>query len=123
MLLVSFINMKGGVGKTTLAVNVAYGLAYFHDLKALIVDCDPQFNATQYLLDDETYLKHINNSKKGTLREIFVPKHPGTVNTVRGKSRGTSKSKMDSPSVRARYTAIRRAASLTEFPLRWRHAY
>jgi chromosome partitioning protein len=44
---ISFMNMKGGVGKTTLAVNVAYGLAAFHKQKVLIVDADPQFNATQ----------------------------------------------------------------------------
>jgi chromosome partitioning protein len=52
MQVVSFMNMKGGVGKTTLAVNVAYALAYKHDKQVLIVDGDPQFNATQCLLDD-----------------------------------------------------------------------
>ena len=34
---ISFINMKGGVGKTTLAVNVAYGLAYAHAKKVLLL--------------------------------------------------------------------------------------
>jgi chromosome partitioning protein len=43
---ISFMNMKGGVGKTTLAVNIGYGLAWFHDKNVLIVDTDPQFNAT-----------------------------------------------------------------------------
>ncbi len=33
---VSFINMKGGVGKTTLAVNVAYALAYQHHKRVLL---------------------------------------------------------------------------------------
>jgi chromosome partitioning protein len=84
---ISFINMKGGVGKTTLAVNVACGLASVHKKKVLIVDADSQFNATQYLLEDDVYLKHINDGKKGTLREIFVPKRPGPVNTVTGVSK------------------------------------
>jgi len=67
------MNMKGGVGKTTLAVNVAYCLAYVHKKKVLVVDGDPQFNTTQYLLDDPVYLKHVQNDRKGTLRDIFVP--------------------------------------------------
>jgi chromosome partitioning protein len=88
------MNMKGGVGKTTLAVNVSYGLAYFHKKNVLIVDADPQFNATQYLLSDNAYLKHLKDEKKGTLRDIFVPRRPGPVNTVSGVAKSVSKSKM-----------------------------
>jgi chromosome partitioning protein len=91
---IAFINMKGGVGKTTLAVNVAHGLASIHRKKVLIVDADPQFNATQYLLDDDVYLEHINDQRKGTIREIFVPRRPGPVNTVVGVSRQTNKTRM-----------------------------
>lgn len=92
--IISFINMKGGVGKTTLAVNVAYGLASVHKKKVLIVDADPQFNATQYLLDDEVYLEHISDPKKGTIREIFVPRRHGPINTVAGVSKQANKSRM-----------------------------
>ncbi|MBW3599145.1 MAG: ParA family protein [Planctomycetes bacterium] len=95
MQIIAFINMKGGVGKTTLAVNVAYGLAKVYRKNVLIVDCDPQFNATQYLMEDEAYLKHVNDNNKGTLRDIFVPRRPGQVNTVQGTSRAINKSKMD----------------------------
>ena len=49
---VSFMNMKGGIGKTTLAVNITYALAHQHGKQVLVVDCDPQFNATQWLLSD-----------------------------------------------------------------------
>lgn len=91
---VSFINMKGGVGKTTLAVNVAYGLAQLHRKQVLLVDCDPQFNSTQYLLEDDDYLKHISDKKKGTLRDVFVPRQPGNVSTVRGLAKPTNKTKM-----------------------------
>lgn len=88
------MNMKGGVGKTTLAVNVAYGLAYFHKLNVLIVDGDPQFNASQYLLSTKAYIQHLGDPKKGTLKEIFMPKKPGSVNTVTGAAKPTDKSKM-----------------------------
>lgn len=46
---ISFINMKGGVGKTTLTINVGYTL-FRLGYKVLIVDIDPQFNATQALM-------------------------------------------------------------------------
>ena len=89
------MNMKGGVGKTTLAVNVAYALAYFHGKKVLIIDVDPQFNATQSLLDDDTYLQHINNEKKGTLHDVFSPKRVGNIRTVAGSAKGSSRVNLD----------------------------
>ncbi|MFZ4452047.1 ParA family protein [Salibacterium aidingense] len=46
---ISFINMKGGVAKTTLTINIGNELAKQGN-KVLIVDMDPQFNATQSLL-------------------------------------------------------------------------
>lgn len=46
---ISFINMKGGVGKTSLAINVSKTLAD-RGKRVLILDMDPQFNATQSLL-------------------------------------------------------------------------
>ena len=91
MQVISFVNMKGGVGKTTLAVNVAYGLAYLHEKKVLIVDSDPQFNATQYLLQDDVYLRHINDQTKGTLKDIFLPSRPGPVSTTLGTSKPIQK--------------------------------
>jgi chromosome partitioning protein len=82
------------VGKTTLAVNVSYALAYVHKKTVLIVDGDPQFNATQYLVDDNDYLAHLENDKKGTIRDIFVPRRPGRVSTVKGMAKPTNRTKM-----------------------------
>lgn len=44
---ISFINMKGGVGKTTLTKEIGYHLATVKKLKVLLVDVDPQINLTQ----------------------------------------------------------------------------
>lgn len=50
---ISFINLKGGVGKTTTTVAVGEILAQEFNKKVLIVDLDPQTNATAMLIDEK----------------------------------------------------------------------
>lgn len=51
----AIVNRKGGVGKTTTAVNLAYVLATSCHLRVLLVDADGQANATQILLPSGEY--------------------------------------------------------------------
>jgi chromosome partitioning protein len=48
---IAFTNQKGGVAKTTTCVNIA-GIFASKGFKTLIVDSDPQCNATSFLLRD-----------------------------------------------------------------------
>lgn len=67
---VAMINMKGGVGKTTLAFNFAWYAAWKRNLKVLAEDLDPQSNLSQYFLGAQGYLNHVNGGGH-TVVEVF----------------------------------------------------
>ncbi len=60
----SIVNFKGGVGKTTITVNLAAALAKLKNQKVLIVDIDPQMNATAYCLNMRENLEKIYSQRK-----------------------------------------------------------
>lgn len=79
---ISFINMKGGVGKTTLSTNVAHCLATRENKKVLVVDIDPQFNATQCFFSGDKYFNYLKDKGK-TILDLFI-EGPINISTVDG---------------------------------------
>lgn len=68
---VSVLNMKGGVGKTTLCANIS--LAIFENFRThtLLLDLDPQFNLTQGLFKRDEYDKLKSEAK--TIFSVMEP--------------------------------------------------
>ena len=62
-------NMKGGVGKTTLTVNLATCLASIHRKRVLVVDLDTQISATLSLLSPQDFVKCRKEHR--TLKYLF----------------------------------------------------
>ena len=77
---VCVINLKGGVGKSTISALLARRGYTHHDLDVLAIDLDPQANLSQGLMHSE-YIKFLNQ-KRPSIVEIFN----GYVPPARGSS-------------------------------------
>lgn len=66
--IIAFANQKGGVGKTTTAINVAASLAV-SEFKTLLVDLDPQSNAT-------TGLSEMFTPNGTTIYDVLIREKP-----------------------------------------------
>ncbi len=68
-------NHKGGVGKTTLTVNIAAALAK-RGRRVLLVDSDPQCNLTSYLLSDDVVDDLLQNSESSEGNTVWTAVRP-----------------------------------------------
>ncbi len=67
---VSMINMKGGVGKTTIAAQIAWYATWELNKRVLLIDLDPQANASQSVMSPEAYVSYLDDSGL-TVADIF----------------------------------------------------
>jgi chromosome partitioning protein len=72
---VALMNMKGGVGKSTLTANLGWYCALRKKKRVLLVDLDPQFNLSQYVLGTRAYEEHLD-AKKGTVLDVLEQSSP-----------------------------------------------
>lgn len=75
---IAVFNNKGGVGKTTLLTNLASYLALRKDKRILIIDADPQCNATQSVFGDEQVESFYSKRKSFTIQNVVKPLSKGT---------------------------------------------
>ena len=66
---VSFINYKGGVGKTTTAYHVSSSLAQHYDQRVLMIDIDPQTNLTFLCVSIDQWRRRKRNV--GTITNLY----------------------------------------------------
>ena len=76
--------MKGGVGKTTLAMQMALHAAIDLKKRVLAVDLDPQSNLSQTLLGSHDYMRHLKDNKPTIvpLLEGYLPATDGSGSPV-----------------------------------------
>lgn len=91
--ILSIINMKGGVGKTTLSVNISYTLAKKYGKKILLIDMDPQMNSSQYCLEPNDIGNILENPRK-SVYGIFEPELPSLSNNQQDKKIETERFKV-----------------------------
>ncbi|QDV36961.1 ParA family protein [Tautonia plasticadhaerens] len=75
-IVVSLINLKGGVGKTTTTVQLAECLVSEYGKRVLVIDLDPQTNATISLIEEERWEELDDQGL--TIFQLFQDKLDGT---------------------------------------------
>lgn len=65
------LNMKGGVGKTTISANVFRQMYSDNKLSVLLLDLDPQYNLTQQVMTEDRYDVAVSEGK--SVLSLFEP--------------------------------------------------
>src|SRR2546422_2986299 len=66
---VTVMNFKGGVGKTTCSIELATALARHYGKRTLVVDLDPQASATFYVMEQPHWKQW--RETRGTTYNLF----------------------------------------------------
>jgi len=85
-LTVAVVNMKGGVGKSTLTANLGWYCGFKKNRRVLLVDLDPQFNLSQYAIGSQRYEELFVDKNKPTVLDVFEQHTPTAVSGVQKKS-------------------------------------
>ncbi len=90
-IVLAFVNQKGGVGKTTSSLFIAFALAIM-GYQVLFIDMDPQANATYTLLrtlvrrKEGTICEVLDEKVSRPIREVIVPTSQPNLKTVSGST-------------------------------------
>lgn len=108
---ISVINMKGGVGKTTVAMLLSRYAWDSLGLNVLSIDMDPQANLSQAFMGDQSY-KDFIATKSPSIVELFKEYRPPTQNSA-------APSSLDAADVVFNYTPKRGGDNLQIIPSRF----
>ena len=109
---VSIINLKGGVAKTTTTVQLAECLVSQFGKKVLVIDIDPQTNSTIALLDEEKWEQLDGEGK--TLFHLFSDKLEKTKNFDLSQALQVGVSNLGLPKLHLLASSIRWAVDQNE---------
>ena len=95
---IALLNMKGGVGKTTLGVTIAWYLCRRRHKRVLLVDLDPQFNSSQYVMSFDQWEEQRH---RGTVADLLLAPTKNTMPLMKKKKqkKKTAKGKQSNQAI------------------------